>query len=105
MKKYIAGQGYKFKDDYNDMTDKQFFLENVIYGDSEQSTFGSLVQDRQETYVLFLKHFEPNTFLVKLQNMLNNALNGGLSVALGNAVEAERQENGYLITMNFTIRS
>jgi len=105
MKQYIAWQGFKYKDDANDMIDKQFYLDNVVYGDSEQSTFGNILLDRQETYILFLKHFEPDTFLVKLQNMINNASNGGLSVALGNTVEVERQENGYLITMNFTIRS
>lgn len=105
MKKYIAGQGYKFKDDQNDMIDKQFYLSSAVYGDSESSTFRNVLLDMQETYVLFLKHFEPDTFKVKLQNIINNACNGGLSAALGNAVEVEKQENGYLITMNFIIRS
>lgn len=104
MKKYIAAQGYKFKSDYNDMNDKQFYLSNAAYADGEYSTVGNLVMDMQETYVLFLKHFDTLTFKGTLQSIINAANSDGLSVTLGNAIEVERQENGYMITMNFITR-
>lgn len=104
MKKYIASQGYKFKGDYDDMTDKQFYLSNAAYADSENSTLKNLVLDMQETYVLFLKHFDTSSFKTKLQNIINGANADGLCATLGNAIEVERQENGYMITMNFIIR-
>lgn len=104
MKKYIIAQGYKFKGDYDDMTDKQFTLTNAAYEDSDNSTLGNLVLDMQETYVLFLKTFEPTTFKLKLQKIINAANTDGLCATLGNAINAERQENGYMITMNFIIR-
>ena len=101
MKKYIIGQGYKFKGDYNDMNDKQFFLSNAAYEASENSTLKALVLDMQETYVLFLKSFDVNTFKVTLQKIINAANADGLCTTLGNAINVERQENGYMITMNF----
>lgn len=104
MKKYIATQGYKFKGDYDDMADKQFFLSNGAYVDSENSTMGNLVLDKQETYVLFLKNFDISSFKITLQNIINAANSDGLCATLGNAIEAERQENGYMITMNFITR-
>ncbi len=104
MKKHIASQGYKFKSDYDDMTDKQFMLSNAAYADGESSKLGSLVLDMQETYVLFLKHFEPTTFKSKLENIINGANSDGLCATLGNNIEVERQENGYMITMNFITR-
>ncbi|MEE8589648.1 MAG: hypothetical protein V3S80_09940 [Sulfurimonadaceae bacterium] len=104
MKKYIASNGFKFKGDYNDMTDKQFYLSSAAYADGENSTYGNLVLDMQETYVLFLKHFEPTTFKTKLESIINDANADGLCATLGNAIEVDRQENGYMITMNFITR-
>ncbi len=104
MKKYIASNGFKFKGDYNDMTDKQFYLSNASYADGEHSTYSNLVLDMQETYVLFLKHFEPTTFKTKLESIINDANTDGLCATLGNAIEVDRQENGYMITMNFITR-
>lgn len=104
MKKYISAQGYKFKSDYNDMNDKQFTLSNAAYADGECSKMGGLVLDMQETYILFLKHFDTLTFRGTLQNIINAANSDGLAVTLGNAIEVERQENGYMITMNFITR-
>lgn len=104
MKKYILQQGYKFKGDYNDMADKQFYLANAAYEDSENSTIGNLVLDMQETYVLFLKSFSPTTFRNKLESIINSANSDGLCVVLGNAINVENQENGYMITMNFITR-
>ncbi len=104
MKKYIASNGFKFKGDYDDMTDKQFYLSSAAYADGENSTYGNLVLDMQETYVLFLKHFEPTTFKTKLESIINDANTDGLCATLGNAIEVDRQENGYMITMNFITR-
>ena len=104
MKKYIAANGFKYKGDYNDMTDKQFYLSSAAYADGENSTYGNLVLDMQETYVLFLKHFEPTTFKTKLESIINDANTDGLCATLGNAIEVDRQENGYMITMNFITR-
>ena len=104
MKKYIAQAGYKFKGDYNDMLDKQFYLANAAYEDSETSTLGNLVFDKQETYGLFLKAFSIDTFKTKLENIINAANADGLCATLGNTINVERQENGYMITMNFIIR-
>ena len=104
MKKYILAQGYKFKGDYNDMNDKQFYLANVDYADGEHSTMGGLVLDMQETYVLFLKTFDALIFRTTLEAIINAANTDGLCATLGNAISAERQENGYMITMNFIIK-
>ncbi len=104
MKKYIAANGFKFKGDYNDMTDKQFYLSSAAYADGEHSTYSNLVLDMQETYVIFLKHFEPTTFKTKLESIINDANTDGLCATLGNAIEVDRQENGYMITMNFITR-
>ena len=104
MKKYIIENGYKFKGDYNDMVDKQFTLISAAYEDGESSTLGGLVLDMQETYVLFLKTFNVSSFKGKLESIINAANNDGLCVTLGNSINAERQENGYMITMNFITR-
>lgn len=101
MKKYISANGYKFKDGYNDMTDKQFYLSDAAYESSENSTIGNLVLDMQETYVLFLKSFTASTFKNKLESIINDANSDGLCATLGNSITVERQENGYMITMNF----
>ena len=104
MKKYISGAGYKFKGDYDDMRDKQLYLEAAAYEDSETSTMGNLVFDKQETYVLFLKAVDIDNFKSKLESILNSANADGLCATLGNAISVEYQENGYMITMNFIIR-
>ena len=104
MKKYLLQAGYKFKGDYNDMADKQFFLANAAYEDGEYSKMGNLVLDMQETYVLFLKSFDPSTFKNKLESIINSANSDGLCVILGNSINVEYQENGYMITMNFITR-
>ena len=104
MKKYISANGFKYKSDANDMTDKQFYLVSAAYADSDNSTIGRLIMDMQETYILFVKYFEPTEFKTKLQSIINDANGDGLCATLGNAVEVERQENGYMITMNFITR-
>lgn len=103
MKKYLIDAGYKFRKDHNDMTSKQFTLVGSAYADGENSTLGNRVVDLQETYQLFLKSFEPESFRDTLKEIINNALNDGVCVGLNNAVEVEKQENGYMVTMSFVI--
>ena len=104
MKKYIAQAGYKYKPKYDDLTDKEFTLVSSAYEGSEQSTFSDIKQDLQETYMLFLKTFTQSTFKTKLEGIINRANTAGLCAALENTVEVEKQESGYMITMNFIIR-
>lgn len=104
MKKYLLQQGYKFKGDYNDLTDKQFSFVSADYNSSENSTLRNLVLDMSVTYVLFLKSFEPGVFRATLEEMVNSANADGLCAALDNSINVERQENGCMITMNFSIK-
>ncbi len=104
MKKYIQAQGYRFKGDYDDMADKQFYLLEAAYESSDNSTLSNLVFDASETYVLFLKAFNMTIFKTTLQNIINAANEDGLCAAIGNSISVERQENGYMITMNFITR-
>lgn len=104
MKKYLLQQGYKFKGDYNDMTDKQFSLVSTEYNSSENSTLSNLVLDMSVTYMLFLKSFEPGVFRATLEEIVNSANADGLCAALDNSISVEIQENGYMITMNFSIK-
>lgn len=104
MKKYLLQKGYKFKENYNDMTDKQFYLSEASYEDSEHSTMGNHVMDMQETYILFLKSFDTSTFKSTIESILDSAITDGLCASLGNSISVEKQENGYIITMNFITR-
>ncbi len=104
MKKYIIEQGFKFKGSYNDMTDKQFYLSDVAYENSETSLLGDIVLDRQETYVLFIKDFNPLLLKTKLENIINSANSNGVCAVLGNSIAADRQEQGHMITMSFIIQ-
>lgn len=104
MKKYIIDAGYTFKNSYNDMTNKQFFMSDVNYENSNSSTLGNIVLDRQETYILFIKDFDPSVFKSKLEGIINDANSEGVCAVLGNAIQAERQEQGHLITMSFIIQ-
>jgi len=100
MIKYIREQGYQ----YNDMTHKQFFLEGIVYENSATSTMGGWKLDRQETYVLFLKDIDAETFKATLEAIIDSALNDGVGVSLGNSITVENVENGYNITMSFIIQ-
>ena len=105
MKKYLSQAGYKYQPNYDDMIDKQFTLVSSVYEGSEYSTLSNLKFEMQETYALFLKNFNQNTFKAKLEGILNSANADGLCTTLESAVEVEKQENGYMITMNFITRS
>ena len=101
MKKYIQAQGYKFRDGYSNMTDKQFYLLASNYESSEGSTLGNLVLDTEETYVLFLKSFTVESFRTTMEKIINAANADGLCATIGNSISVEKEENGHMITMNF----
>ena len=83
------------------MRDKHFYLSESAFGDGEYSTLTSRVMDAQETFILFLKDFDTDSFRTTLQDIVNDALDDGVCVSVGNSVTVERQENGYLISINF----
>ncbi len=100
----MQAQGYHFKEAYNDMTHKQFYLENIAYENSITSTMGSFKLDRQETYGLFLKEVDGALFKSTLEAIIDAALNDGVAVSIGNSITVENVENGYNITMSFIIQ-
>lgn len=104
MKKYIRQKGYKFRENYDDMTDKQFTLQSVVYENSETSTLGNKKLDRTEIYNMFLKDFDPALLKSKLESILNTALADGINVSLSNNILVEKQENGYVVIMEFLIQ-
>lgn len=104
MKKYIAAKRYKYKENANDMQHKQFYLASVVYENSETSTLGGKKLDRLETYVIFLKDFDPSDLKTQLESILNNALADGVNVSLANSILVEKQENGYDVAMEFLIQ-
>jgi len=104
MKKYIIAQGFSYKSNANDMTHKQFYLDTVLYANSENSRMGDFKLDREETYIMFLKEVDGASFQATLEAIINAALNDNVDVVLGNSIAVERQENGYSITMNFIIQ-
>lgn len=105
MIKYLKKVGFKETKNKDDMTDKEFYLQNVFYeNDTELTTFNNIKVQRVETYILFYKSFDPSIFNTKLEDILNSALDDGIGVYQGVTVESERVENGYNITMNFTIK-
>ena len=104
MKKYITKKGFKYKDDANDMIHKQFYMSSVVYENSETSVLNGKILDRVETYILFLKDIDTAQFKTTLESIINTALADGINVSLANTILAERQENGYLVTMEFLIQ-
>ncbi len=104
MIKYLRKAGYNFKENYNDMTHKEFYLSNVSYENGEMSTLGSIVLDRQEVYILFLKSLTPLSFKTTLEGIVNDANQDGTKATLENSVEVINVENGYQITLSFVIQ-
>ena len=104
MRKYLQAAGYKYSDQQNDMKDKQFYLVNASYQDGEAKTFNNMVLDRVETYSLFLKHFEADTFQSKLVTILQSAISDNVDVTIGTVVDTVNVENGYEVTLTFTIK-
>ena len=104
MIKYLREAGYNYKKDYNDMTHKEFYLVSVQYANSENSTLGGIVLDRQENYALFIKDFDTTTFKNTMESVINNANSGGVKASLGNDIEVVNVENGYSVTMSFVIQ-
>jgi len=104
MKKYLIDAGYQYKEAYNDMTHKQFYLVGVEYNIGDSMTLGAIHLARVETYSLFLKDLEPDTFAITLEDILNNANKGGVCAALDNSITVENVENGYNVAMSFLIQ-
>lgn len=104
MKKYIQQEGYVFKADADDLTNKQFTLAGATYNNSETSTFSNKRLDREEVYVLFVKDFDGANLKSRLESIINSALSGGINVSLSNNIEVEKVENGYTVTMAFYIQ-
>jgi len=104
MKKYILAQGYKFKGSYNDMTHKEFYLVGVVYGNSDTSTMGGFKLDREETYGLFLKDIDVESFKTTLETIIDSALEDGVGASLAHSITVENVENGYNVTMSYNIQ-
>ena len=103
MKKYLRSAGYRHTNN-NDLKDKEFYLSNVAFEQSEQSTFGKTVLDRTETYILFLKDFDGIVVGDKLASIVDDAMNDGVDVLNDFVFNTERVENGYEIEINFIIK-
>ena len=104
MKRYIKEAGFIFREDHNDLTNRQFSLTNVTFINSEQSTLGTLKLDREESYTIFIKDFEPSNFKAKLESIINSAIRKGVNVTLSNTGEVEKVENGYTVALSFYIQ-
>lgn len=103
MIKYLKQQKWK-EANKNDLDFYQFYLEKVEYGRSATSTLNRVRLDRIESYLLFLKTVEAETLSKDLESVINNAKADGVDV-IEESITVERQENGYLINLIFTIRN
>lgn len=103
MKKYLSDAGYLFVKNYNDITNRQFFLESATLEQSEQSTFNAIKFDVVEVYKLFLKEIDLDELKTKLQGVVHNAILGKKKV-IDFSANVENVENGYLIVMKFNIK-
>lgn len=103
MRKYISQEGYIFKADADDLTNKQFTLISANYNNSETSVLGNKRLDREEVYSLFIRDFDGATLKTRLESIINSALSDGMDVSLSNNIEVEKVENGYNVTMAFYI--
>lgn len=104
MKKYIKDAGYNFRENYDDLIDKQFALDSVTYEQSENSVLGNIILDRTEVYMLFLKDIDTLLFKSKLETMINSAMAAGINISELPAIDVVNVENGYEVTLTFTIR-
>ena len=104
MKKYIQEANYIYKAEYDDLTNRQFTLVGASYDNSDTSSLGNKVLDREETYALFLRDFDGALLKTKLESIINSALSDGVNVSLANSIDVENVENGYNITMTFYIQ-
>lgn len=104
MKKYIQSSGYRYIKNYDDVNHKEFALVSSTMSDSSFSTFGNTKLDRVEVYELFLKDVDLAVLQGQVMDMVNTAISEGVNVSVGSAVEVENVENGFNITLAFTIR-
>ena len=104
MKKYIANAGYTFRANYDDLTNKQFALVGITYEQSNNSVLRNIILDRIEEYNLFLKDIDAVAFKSKLETIINSAVSGGVNISEFANIEVVKVENGYNVTMIFTIK-
>lgn len=102
MKKYFMKHGYT-QSSSNDLTPNTFYLENITYQLGESTTFNSFKLDRIEAYKLRVKTLDGDKFGNKMEEMLNDANQDNDISDI--AMEANREENSYLIAIEFKIRS
>lgn len=103
INKYLKKSGYK-ETAKNDLLDKQFALVSANYEISDYSVVGQIKVDYIEIYNLFLTNFDAFDFKTKIESILTMALNDGVDVFGGFTASVERQENGYLLTLEFTMK-
>lgn len=103
MKKYFKSSGWK-ESKNNDVLDKEFYLEEVNFEQSLETTFNNVILDRTETYSLFLKTFDSQTFKTKIEGIINSALSDGVNIVENPSINALREENGYRLTLIFNIK-
>lgn len=103
MKKYFKSSGWK-ESKSNDVLDKEFYLEEVNFEQSLETRFNNVILDRTETYSLFLKTFDSQTFKTKIEGIINSALSDGVNIVENPSINALREENGYRLTLIFNIK-
>lgn len=87
----------------NDVDVNQFYLNSISYSYGENSVMNKVVLNREETYILFLKNVDAESLKTKLERIENSARTDGVDV-YDSSIEVERQENGYFITLTYSIR-
>lgn len=103
MIKYLKQKRWK-ESQNNDLDHNQFHLQSVTYDRSDTSIIGSIKMDRIENYILFLKTIDAEAFGRTISSVINSAKVGGVDV-FDESISVDREENGYLINLSFTIRS
>lgn len=124
MIKYLRELGYKYVDSNDDPKNKQFvFVESNIEDDEELSVMGNPRFITTLTFILFLTKFDTIKFKKQIHDLKLRlyeepltpseilAPNEGLAPSDGEVYYLDeietsqvKEENGYMITLNFIIR-
>lgn len=104
MKKQLQNAGYTYKSNANDMTHKQFYLQNIAYANSETTVFNGFKLDREETYIMFLRDIDSESFKASMEAICDEAIGDGIANTIGTSIDVEYVENGYEVTMNYIIQ-
>lgn len=103
MKKYLRNAGFRHSNN-NDLKDKEFYLQNISFDTSDNSTLQNTVLDRTETYIIFLRDFDSDNIGSKMISIVDNAMNDGVDILNDVSFVADRVENGYEIQITFVIK-